>query len=281
MTFPDVIGITETWEKGDFVLNGYHPPFRKDRLNQKGGGVMLFVKDHLKVINCPELDDLPFEDAVWCVVSPTRGTLILVGLCYRSPASSSENDAHLNNLIQATKQVKSTSALIMGDFNYGHINWEDGSIKGMPDSAASRFAETTGDLFLYQHVDFPTRFREGCVPSQLDLVFSNDELMVDELASSSPIGKSDHVVLTWHYYYKHAGCPRHTADKHFSSQSLDYKRGNYSEMTSALSKIDWAVMEHMEIEEAWKFVLSEIHEKVRKHVPVLRYRKRNHKMPWW
>ena len=37
----------------------------------------------------------------------------------------------------------------------------------------------------------------------------------------------------------------------------------------------------MEIEEAWKFVLSEIHEKVRKHVPVLRYRKRNHKMPWW
>ena len=84
----------------------------------------------------------------------------------------------------------------MGDFNYGQIDWKDGSVKGMPDSPAARFADATRDLFLHQHVDFPTRFREGCNPSQLDLVFSNDEMMVDELTSSSPLGKSDHVVLT-------------------------------------------------------------------------------------
>ena len=42
-----------------------------------------------------------------------------------------EGQCTLNNLIQATKQVKSTSVLIMGDFNYGHINWEERSIKGM------------------------------------------------------------------------------------------------------------------------------------------------------
>ena len=151
----------------------------------------------------------------------------------------------------------------------------------MPDSAGSRFAETTGDLFLYQHVDFPTRFREGYSPSQLDLVFSNDELMVDELASSSPIRKSDHVVLTWHYNYKHTGSHRHTADKHYSNNSLNYKRGDYTAMTLALSKICWTVMEHVEIEESWKFILSEINEKVRKHIPVLRHRKWNHNMSWW
>ena len=58
MNSPDVIGVTETWEKGDFLLKGYHPPIRKDRANdQMGGGVMLFVKDCLKIIDCPQLNN--------------------------------------------------------------------------------------------------------------------------------------------------------------------------------------------------------------------------------
>ena len=89
----------------------------------------------------------------------------------------------------------------MGDFNYGQIDWEGGSVSGQEFSDAARLFEGTQELFLYQHVNFPTRYREGCRPSQLDLVFSTEELMVDNLVASSPLGKSDHIVLSWDFIY--------------------------------------------------------------------------------
>ena len=64
-------------------------------------------------------------------------------------------------------------------------------------SHAATFFDTTQDLYLCQHVSFNTRFRIGCRPSRLDLIFSNEEHMVDNLQSNQPLGKSDHVVLTW------------------------------------------------------------------------------------
>ena len=54
----DIIGITESWvheETRDFVgeyeIQGYKL-FKKDRLNKEGGGVLLYVKDHLNPIEC-------------------------------------------------------------------------------------------------------------------------------------------------------------------------------------------------------------------------------------
>ena len=41
---PDVIGITEVWEKTEFALQGYHNAFRKDRAEGKvGGGGLLLI----------------------------------------------------------------------------------------------------------------------------------------------------------------------------------------------------------------------------------------------
>ena len=57
------------------------------------------------------------------------------------------------------------------------------------------FFDVTQDLFLKQHVDFNTRFREGNEPSMLDLIFTDS--MIENLKSIGPLGKSDHVVLVW------------------------------------------------------------------------------------
>ena len=137
-------------------------------------------------------------------------------------------------------------------------------------------------MFLHQHVDFPTRFREGCTPSQLDLVFSNEELMVEELTSSSPLGKSDHVVLTFQYRYQSV-CPQLTKLNNPAKGCIyNYKKGNYTEMALAFSTTDWSEMDHLTAEQAWKFLLNEIKTKVEKHVPVVKKRKRrNPKAPWW
>jgi len=39
-----------------------------------------------------------------------------------------------------------------------------------------------------------TRF---CAPSKLDYVFTNEDNLIDQVDYEEPLGKSDHVVLTW------------------------------------------------------------------------------------
>ena len=145
-----------------------------------------------------------FEESVWCILNPSQEVGILVGVCYRSPSSIPENNEKLINIMQHASKVKASHLLLMGDFNYGQIDWDTGVVPGPDDSDAKVFYEKTQDLFLYQHVDVPTRFRDGCTPSMLDLIFSTEELMVDNLEVGSPLGKNDHAVLTWDFIYKMA-----------------------------------------------------------------------------
>ena len=198
----DIIGLTEIWQKEVFAIQGYHPAFRRDRPeNQVGGGVMLLVRDCWSVSECTELNEMCFEESVWCTLKLSDARKLLVGVCYRSPASTSENNEKLLKLLQQARKTQATHLLIMGDFNYGQVDWDTGFVPGPENSDAMKFYEKTQDLLLYQYVDMPTRYREGCHPSMLDLVFSTEELMVDNLVASSPLGKSDHVLLTWDFIY--------------------------------------------------------------------------------
>ena len=87
--------------------------------------------------------------------------------------------------------------LIFGDFNFPEINWKTYDVSGGVETVQYQFSELPLDLFLKQYVDFPTRYREGKEPSTLDLIFTNEDYMVDNLRSCAPLGKSDHVGLVW------------------------------------------------------------------------------------
>ena len=120
-----VIAITETWAREDVIdcelnIDGY-VLYRKDRQSEercKGGGVAVFVKTTLKSKPLIKLNDSKFQDSVWCQIETNQSKLI-VGVCYRSTASSPENNAELLKLIeQATKVSLGTQIMILGDFNY-------------------------------------------------------------------------------------------------------------------------------------------------------------------
>ena len=69
-TQPDIIGITETWTKPDmgdaeFGLAGYKM-FRKDRLVKRGGGVMLYFKEHIQAYEIQIEAEVGFSEAIWC-----------------------------------------------------------------------------------------------------------------------------------------------------------------------------------------------------------------------
>ena len=85
---------------------------------------------------------------------------------------------------------------------------------------------------MYQHVSAPTRVRGQDRPSTLDLVLTNEELMIEDLEIGAPIGNSDHASVTFEYI-----C--HTTRKSFSGTKYLYHKGNYAKLREEMS-IDWS-----------------------------------------
>ena len=51
------------------------------------------------------------------------------------------------------------------------------------------------ESFLYQHVRSPTKQKTGNKPSILDLIFTNEETVIDRIYVNASLGKSDHQTL--------------------------------------------------------------------------------------
>src|SRR5664279_658979 len=76
----------------------------------------------------------------------------------------------------------------MGDFNFPNINWDTLD----SDLSSGRFRDLILDNYLVQHVKQPTRDT-----NILDLVFTSDFNMVDNVDVIEHLGNSDHNILTW------------------------------------------------------------------------------------
>ena len=121
---------------------------------------------------------------------------LLVGVCYRSPSSSEENNRELAVLIsKALNEPHITHILIFGDFNYPNINWEH--MNTDLDKESELLYDNINENLLVQHINVNTRHKLGNSPSRLDLVFTNEEDMVEDIKCLAPLGKSDHIGLSF------------------------------------------------------------------------------------
>ena len=84
-------------------------------------------------------------------------------------------------------------------FNMKEINWSLCESSENQEHISSVSLEGIKDFFLFQHVREPTRFREGQIPSVLDLILTNEENMVEKIDYLPSLGKSDHVVLGFNF----------------------------------------------------------------------------------
>ncbi|KAK2186033.1 hypothetical protein NP493_216g03014 [Ridgeia piscesae] len=91
--------------------------FSRDRLGRRGGGVILYIKESIQAYEIKLEKEAECEEAVWCNIVTGNSTLT-VGLVYRSPNISIEENEKIHNAI---KEVSKRDCIIMGDFNHGHV----------------------------------------------------------------------------------------------------------------------------------------------------------------
>ena len=159
-------------------------------------GVAVYVTRHLGAQQLKQPEDGKGQsstESVWVEIPHRDGEKLLVAAMYRSPSSSTENDARLNQSIVEHSQNR-THVLIFGDFNHPEVNWEsESSPVDLHDKASVSWK--LWNVFLYQHVKQLTHFRGDQTPNILDLVFISVEGMVEDLVHQASFGKSHHQVL--------------------------------------------------------------------------------------
>ena len=152
-------------------------------------------------------------------------------LClYRSPNSSSENNKLLNQLIPNTSLIDG-KLLILGNFNFPTINWDNLSTPHLSNHSTSEFLAAAQDAFLFQCVHSPIHTRPNQKPTLTDLIFSQDGQTITNMTTSAPLGISHHKGLRFDYIVGHNS-------KNETPRYL-YHRANYASMKLELQKVDW------------------------------------------
>ena len=222
----DVMGISETWlnesiSYSEMSIEGY-TLLRRDRneVNKKrGGGVALYLKDEINVIQREDIFEANFTESIWCTIN-CKGMKTLLGVCYRPPDSLKVNDEALFSLLN---RVSCEKVIVMGDFNFPELSWGENDFV----SESHPFVECLNNNFLTQLVDEPSRGK-----NYLDLVISSDENMVDSLSVGEPFETSDHQLIRFNLI-----CSKDKVGK--TKTNYNYFKANYDEIREYIKSRKW------------------------------------------
>ncbi len=120
---PDVIAVTETWIKPDYLISEFSIPryesFHKSRAHKKGGGVIGYIKNTLTSVKV-EKQDAEKYDTVYVDITTERNRKLTFGTVYRPPKLQAADDTALYEEINLITRNK--DAIIIGDFNCPNVD---------------------------------------------------------------------------------------------------------------------------------------------------------------
>ena len=155
---------------------------------------MLFVHKQFKSQPCNKLNNLCFEDSVLRLVCLNKEEQLLVGVIFRCPNCTASNDEKLLQLYEKVKTVNSVSRiLVMGDFDFPDIKWQEGFVAADSNSISGRFFTCQMICFLYSMLIVIQGFETTRSPH-------NDDNLIVNIDVLPPLGKSDHVALHWIFH---------------------------------------------------------------------------------
>lgn len=191
---------------------------RKHSDKTRGGGVLILIKDELNPVILLDYKNEQFKECAWCKIC-CNGQDTVIGVCYRAPDSSKQNDEWLFKMFD---NVSNGRVIIMGDFNYAELDWSSSEKVDV----SHQFVECLGRNFLYQHVEEPTRGQ-----NYLDLLLSTDNI-IEEVKVGEPFESSDHQVIRFEVIV-----PKKVKDS--NTVKYNYFKADYDAVRAHAEKLDW------------------------------------------
>ena len=164
----DILAFTETWlsptdNTADLMLQSYNTPERKDRVEDRYGGVILYVKEGIRYKRRDDLEIRGIESIRIEVANKHKR--ILFGVFYRPPNSDANYNLDIENSLYLAVDTDISDIVVTGDLNLNVLN---PLTSRKIDSFCTQFS-------LYQTTDQPTHFTEHS-SSLIDiLLVSNKE----------------------------------------------------------------------------------------------------------
>ena len=264
-----VLGLSETklndiHPDSVFEINGFQKPFRKDRLTNSGGGVLVYVKEGISCTRRTDLEQVSLE-CVWLEIKPVNSKSFLLGNMYRPPNATiqwNENfEDCIENVLGEDKEI-----YLMGDINRDLLN---NQIKNV-------WTEYMEPFGLTQLVSEATRVTSDS-STLIDHVYSNCPENVNSLYVPK-IGLSDHfpIFIT---RKMHNQPPKNV---HFTIAYRSFKNFNEAEFIEDLQTVPWDTIKLFEdiddIMDAWLDLFLQV---VDKHVPIKQHRVKHKNQPEW
>ena len=156
-------------------------------------------------------------------------------------------------------------------FNFPKINWQTGLSSNEKEMY---FIETLKDAYLLQHVDKPTRYREGQKSNVLDLVITREDSDILDIKYLCQFGKSDHLTLKIITNVDKQDLIENNSFRY------DFKRGKIDDFRRWIKQTDWTLLEHLDVEESWQLVHSKISEGMDAFIPKVQTKLKKKSPPW-
>ena len=113
---------------------------------------------------------------------------------HRSPHGQHENTIQLANLLPEISARRFFHLVVMDDFYFKEVDWGNLETTKSENHISSFFLERVQDIFFFQHCKELTRYRQNQEPLLLDLIFTNEENMIEKVNYLQSLGKRNHLV---------------------------------------------------------------------------------------
>ena len=270
---PDVIFIVESWlttHHHDALLSqpGYNI-IRQDRLNKKGGGLLVLYKSTHSVVEKRAFVSKDFEYMCIDLLQPKSGESLRLFCVYLPPLFSGKANT-IKQMSSCIAKHKTENFYLFGDFNMPEVDWK--TLKSSK-SCHNAFIELCLRTRLHQHIFESTTHND----STLDLFFCDPiaSNRVSSLEVSPPLcATCDHNMLEFEL------CLDSNKEPIDLPLYFCYQQGDYESFNAELRKTKWEdrFSSNTTIQTVYDGFLETVNILTKKYVPRKRYKK-NVKQP--
>ena len=264
-----ILGLSETklqnYHPDTFYeIDGYQTPFRRDRKEKEGGGILVYVKNGVQCKRRPDLENEQLE-CIWLEVKPIKSKPFLVGQIYRPPSSGiTWNEIFEEGIENVLKEEK--EMYLIGDINRDLLNCQ---IK----KSWSDYIEPFG---LTQLVSEATRVT-SVSKTLIDHIYSNCPENVTSI-DVPKIGLSDHFPIFF-TRKMHVQPPK---GKHYTISYRSFKNFDEAKFVNDLKNVPWDIIhifdETNDILATWSDLFLDV---VDANVPIKQHRVKRKNQPQW